>query len=87
MILTSKLKVMALQAEEPCKHLAAELAAAKMLESKASQELELARPGDGLLPSLRAAAEARADSTSASRWQMPSQGQQGWPDLDSLRML
>ena len=59
---------MAPQAEEPCKRLAAELAAAKMLESRASRELEGARPGDGLSPSLRAAAEARAEIATASLW-------------------
>lgn len=59
---------MALQAEEPCKRLAAELAAAKMLESRASRELEEARPGNGLSPSLRAAAEARAEIASTSLW-------------------
>ena len=57
---------MALQAEEPCKRLAAEVAAAKMLESRASRELEGARPGDDLSPSLKAAAEARADIATKS---------------------
>ena len=75
---------MALQAEEPCKRLAAELAAANMLESRASRELEEARPGNGLSPSLRAAAEARAEIASTSLWRsVPNKKrQQGWLDLD-----
>ena len=41
--------------------LKAELAAAKKLESRASQELDAARPGHDILPSLKAAAEACTD--------------------------
>lgn len=44
--------------EKPYKRLVAELAVAKKLESRASQELSAAKPGDELSPSLKAAVEA-----------------------------
>ena len=50
-----------LQVVQPYNRLRMELAAAKKLESRASQELEAARPGHDIPPSLKAAAEACPD--------------------------
>lgn len=47
-----------LQVVQPYNRLRTELAAAKKLESRASEELDAARPGHDLPPSLKAAAEA-----------------------------